>query len=511
MSDVLLVLPLLVPLTTAAVSLLAWRRTALHRALAVAGAAALLGAGLALLAFVWQGGICTTQAGAWPAPFGITLVADLFSAIMVVLAGVVGLAVVLFSLASIDRGREAFGYYPLVHVLLLGVCGAFLTGDLFNLYVWFEVMLMASFVLLALGGERPQLHGGIKYVTLNLVSSAVFLAAVGILYGVTGTLNMADLARKLDGIDRPALVTAVAMLFLIAFGIKAAVFPLFFWLPASYHTPPGAVSALFAGLLTKVGVYSLIRVFTLLFVQEAGYTHFILLAISGLTMVTGVLGAVAQNEFRRVLSFHIVSQIGYMTMGLALAGLTSSPALAVAALAGSIFYITHHIIVKTNLFLISSVGRRLCGTFELKRQGGLYQTQPLLAALFLTPALSLAGMPPLSGFFAKLSLVQAGPAAKQYATVAIALLVGLLTLFSLTKIWAEAFWKPSPQDAAADVMPQGLAPRQQCTLLLPIGILAAFTVTIGLGADAVFTLATRAAEQLIDREGYIQAVLGGRL
>ena len=164
-----------------------------------------------------------------------------------------------------DRGREAFGYYPLVHVLLLGVCGAFLTGDLFNLYVWFEVMLMASFVLLVLGGERPQLHGGIKYVTLNLVSSAVFLAAVGILYGLTGTLNMADLARKLDGMTQTGTVTAVAMLFLVAFGIKAAVFPLFFWLPASYHTPPGAVGALFAGLLTKVGVYALIRVFTLLF------------------------------------------------------------------------------------------------------------------------------------------------------------------------------------------------------------------------------------------------------
>jgi multicomponent Na+:H+ antiporter subunit D len=509
MNHVLLVLPLLIPLTTAAVSLLAWRWTALQRVLAVAGAAALLGAGLALLAFVWRHGICVTQEGAWPAPFGITLVADLFSALMVVLAGVVGLAVVLFSLGSMDRGREAFGYYPLVHALLLGVCGAFLTGDLFNLYVWFEVMLMASFVLLALGGERPQLHGGIKYVTLNLVSSALFLAAVGILYGLTGTLNMADLARKLDGIHETGTVTAVAMLFLVAFGIKAAIFPLFFWLPASYHTPPGAVSALFAGLLTKVGVYALIRVFTLLFVQEAAFTHLLILVLSGLTMVTGVLGAVAQQEFRRVLSFHIISQIGYMTMGLGLAGLTDSPALAVLALAGSIFYIAHHIIVKTNLFLVSSVARRLCGTFELRRQGGLYQTQPFLAALFLIPALSLAGMPPLSGFFAKLSLVQAGLGAGQYAIVAAALMVGLLTLFSMTKIWAEAFWKPSPQDAAADARSQSLTPRQQWTLLLPIGALAASTVTIGLSAEAVFTLATRAAEQLLGREEYIQAVLGG--
>jgi multicomponent Na+:H+ antiporter subunit D len=508
MSDLLLVLPLLIPLSTAALSLLAWGRTALHRGLAVAGAVALLAAGLALLAFVSRHGICATQAGAWPAPYGITLVADLFSALMVVLAGVVGLAVVLFSLFSMDREREAFGYYPLVHALLLGVCGAFLTGDLFNLYVWFEVMLMASFVLLALGGERPQLQGGIKYVTLNLVSSAVFLAAVGILYGLTGTLNMADLAHKLDGMNQTSTVTAVAMLFLVAFGIKAAVFPLFFWLPASYHTPPGPVSALFAGLLTKVGVYALIRVFTLLFVGETAFTHQVILVMSGLTMVTGVLGAVAQQEFRRVLSFHIISQIGYMTMGLGLAGLTESPALAALALAGSIFYITHHIIVKTNLFLVSSVARRLCGTFELKRQGGLYRSHPLLAFLFLIPAMSLSGLPPLSGFFAKLSLVQAGLFTEQYAIVAAALAVGLLTLFSMTKIWAEAFWKAAPADAAASAA-QLLTPSQTYPLLAPIAMLAVLTVAIGLGAGPVFSLATSAAEQLLHREGYIQAVMGG--
>src|SRR4051812_28293953 len=497
MSDVLLVLPLLIPLTTAAVSLTAWRRTALHRSLALAGAVALLGAGVALLVFVRANGISVTQAGAWPAPYGITLVADLFSAVMVVLAGVVGLVVVVFSLATMDRGREAFGYYPLVHALLLGVCGAFLTGDLFNLYVWFEVMLMASFVLLVLGGERPQLHGGIKYVTLNLVSSSVFLAAVGILYGVTGTLNMADLARKLDGIDQPGTVTAVGMLFLVAFGIKAAVFPLFFWLPASYHTPPGAVSALFAGLLTKVGVYALIRVFTLLFVREAGYTHLLILVLSGLTMVTGVLGAVAQNEFRRTLSFLHIGQIGYMTMGLGLAGLTDSPTLAALALAGSVFSIAHHVAAMTNLFLVSSVVRRLCGTFELKRQGGLYRTHPALAALYLIPALSLAGMPPLSGFFAKLPLLQAGLGMGRYAIVATALVVGLLTLFSTTKIWAEAFWKPGP---AAGTGPEGQEFRGVNALLLPIAVLASLTVSIGLAAGPVFVLATRAAGQLINRE-----------
>jgi multicomponent Na+:H+ antiporter subunit D len=367
---------------------------------------------------------------------------------------------------------------------------------------------MASFVLLVLGGERPQLHGGIKYVTLNLVSSAAFLAAVGILYGLTGTLNMADLARKLDGMAQTPAVTAVGMLFLVAFGIKAAVFPLFFWLPASYHTPPGAVSALFVGLLTKVGVYALIRVFTLLFVRDTAFTHGLILVLSGLTMAAGVLGAIAQAEFRRVLSFLHVGQIGYMTMGLALAGLTDSPTLAVLALAGSIFYVVHHIAAMTNLFLLSSVVRRLCGTYELRRQGGLYQGHPLLAALFLIPALSLGGMPPLSGFFAKLPLVQAGLGTGQYAIVAVSLTVGLLTLFSMTRIWAEAFWKPVHEDSTAGG-PQQPAAGRLAPLLLPIGALAALTVAIGLGAEPVFAVARGAAEQLLDREGYVRAVLGG--
>ncbi|MGE3539669.1 MAG: Na+/H+ antiporter subunit D [Candidatus Tectimicrobiota bacterium] len=492
---VLLVLPIVLPLLTAATALLVWRWRTMQRVLGVIGTASMLVVGLMLLQVVWRHGIQSDQMGSWPAPFGITLVADLLSAIMVVLAGLIGLAVAIYSLASIDQQREAFGYYPLLHLLLMGVCGAFLTGDLFNLYVWFEVMLIASFVLLALGSERPQIEGAIKYVTLNLMASALFLAAVGLLYGVVGTLNLADLAVKLPAVAPPGLVTTLAMLFLVAFGVKAAVFPLFFWLPASYHTPPVAVSALFAGLLTKVGVYALMRVFTLLFVQNVGYTHTLLLVIAGLTMLTGVLGAVAQNEFRRILSFHIVSQIGYMVMGL---GLCTR-----LALAGSVFYIVHHIIVKTNLFLVSGVAYRLRGTLALKDLGGLYQGYPMLACLFLIPALSLAGMPPLSGFFAKLALLQAALERGQYLLVVVALMVGMLTLVSMTKIWAEAFWKPAVE-APVSVM------RSPRALLLPIATLATCTVLIGLAAGPLLALSMQAADQLLDPRAYIQAVLGGR-
>jgi multicomponent Na+:H+ antiporter subunit D len=503
--NALLVLPILIPFTTAALSLLAWRRMYVQRFLGVAGAFALLGAALVLFGAVWANGILVIQVGSWQAPFGITLVADLFSAIMIVLAGLMGACVAVYSITTIGARREVFGYYLLMHILLMGVCGAFLTGDIFNLYVWFEVMLMASFVLLVLGGERAQIEGAIKYVTLNLVSSAIFLAAVGILYGTVGTLNMADLAVKLRASPETGLITTLAMLFLIAFGIKAAVFPLFFWLPASYHTPPVAVSAIFAGLLTKVGVYALIRVFTLLFVQDIGYTHTLILILAGLTMVTGVLGAAAQNEFRRILSFHIISQIGYMIMGLGL----FTP----LGLAGSVFYIIHHIIVKTNLFLVSGVTQKLGGSFELKKLGGIYASHPLISLLFLVPAFALAGVPPLSGFFAKFSLAQAGVDTTQYLIVGVALVVGLLTLFSMTKIWAEVFWKPRPAPytgAQGDDAPKVHTPRITQAEILPIVTLATLTVLIGLFAQPVFDVALRASEQLLDPTAYIQAVTGGQ-
>jgi multicomponent Na+:H+ antiporter subunit D len=493
--NTILVLPILIPLAGAALSLIAWRSRQLHRAVAVVSAGGQLVASIVLLRNVLQDGIQVTSLGSWPAPFGIVFVADIFSAVMVCVAALTGFAVMLYSLTAIDRRREAYGYYPLASLLLMGVCGAFLTGDIFNLYVWFEVMLISSFVLLALGGERPQFESAMKYVTLNLISSAIFLAAVGLLYGLTGTLNMADLARQLPLVAEQQLVVAISMLFLIAFGIKAAVFPLFFWLPASYHTPPAAVSAIFAGLLTKVGVYALIRVFTLLFVQDVALTHGIILVIAALTMLTGVLGAIAQNEFRRILSFHIISQIGYMIAGL---GIFTK-----LALAASIFYIVHHIIVKTNLFLVSGVSYHLTGTYELKRSGGLYAKYPFLSLLFLIPAMSLAGIPPLSGFFAKLGLIEAGLAREEYALVAVAAFTGLLTLYSMTKIWGEAFWKPRPDEVAAGAV----AEMQSIRLMIPIAGLAAITLAIGFGAGWLFEISVTAAGQLLDTSLYIKAVL----
>ncbi len=495
---------LLTPLTAAVLCLLCWRWPAAQRSIGVAGMAVLLGAALWLMAAVADGTIHVVRFGNWAAPVGIVLVGDLTSAIMVLVAAITGLAVAVYSLADIDDGRVRHGYYVFLHFMMLGVCGSFLTGDIFNMFVWFEVMLISSFVLMSLGGERPQMEGAVKYVTLNLVSSSLFLAACGILYAQTGTLNMADLAARTREYMRPELITMTAMLFLVAFGLKAAIFPLFFWLPASYHTPPVAVSAVFAGLLTKVGVYAMIRVFTLIFTGDVLFTHGLLLGLAGLTMVTGVLGAVVQFDFRRLLSFHIVSQIGYMLLGLAL----FTP----LAVAGAIFYIFHHIIVKANLFLVSGVAHRYSGTYDLKKLGGLYAAAPWLALLFFIPAMSLGGIPPLSGFFAKFAIIKAGLAGDTmfggWAAVlsAVALAVGLLTLFSMTKIWAEAFWRPAPEGYAP--RPDEVPWAGKALRIGPVAALATVTLSIGIFPEFYFDFAVRAAAQLLDPQLYIRAVLG---
>lgn len=496
----LLFLPLLVPLSTAVLGLLAWGRTGVQRVLGVCGSAALLASGLLLLAEVRKAGVLSAQAGSWPAPFGITLAADLFSALLVVAAGGMGLAVAVYSLAEADTRHESLGYHPLLQVLLLGVCGSFLTGDLFNLYVWFEVMLIASFVLLALGGKREQMEGAIKYVALNLIASAFFLAGIGLLYGVAGTLNLADLALRLRSVPHVGTVPVIAALLFCAFSIKAAVFPFFFWLPASYHTAPVAVTAIFSALLSKVGVYVLIRVFTLVFVQEAAAGRDLILAVAAMTMATGVLGAMAQVEMRRLLAFHIVSQIGYLLMGLGL--------MTPLALAGTVFFMLHLIAAKSALFLVSGIVARVAGTTGLARLGGLYHGQPLLAALFLVPALAMAGIPPLSGFWAKFALVRAGLDEGAYRTVAAALGVSLLTLFSMTKIWSEAFWKRPPDEAGS--APRPIPAGRLAQMVVPALALALVTVGMGIAAEPIFRLAFSAANQLLDPGGYIAAVLGAK-
>jgi len=488
----LLALPILLPLATAIVVHLAPHRPRLLRRIAFAGAIAILIAAIALFVRVEAHGIQVLQVASWPSPFGITLVADTLSAMLVLTVGVIGVAVTASSFAGVDPRRESLGYHALIHVLLMGVNGAFLTGDIFNLYVWFEVMLIASFVLMALHRTRAQVHAAFTYVGLNLLASAFLLTAIGLLYGQAGTLNLADLARIWPERRTPGLDAALSMLFLTAFGIKAGLFPLFFWLPASYHTPPAPVGALLAGLLTKVGVYAMIRVFTLLFPTPGAGLYTVLLVLSAATMIVGLAGAIGQDDFPRVLSFNLVGHIGFTTIGLAL--------WTVGALAGSIFYVVHHMLVVTTLFLVGGIFLRQRRTTDLRALGGLYRAHPVLACVVLIPLFSLAGVPPLSGFVAKLAVVSSLLGTANFVAAGIALVVSLLTLMSMTRLWDEAFWKPAPTDAADARL--GLAH------VAPIAWLTACTLGLTFAAGPIYNLSARAAEQLLDSRGYVNAVLG---
>ncbi|MGJ8673885.1 Na+/H+ antiporter subunit D [Rubritalea sp.] len=488
-----LVLSLILPFLTAVTCLRRDYTKSFAPQISIVGAVAQLGSAVMLTRHVLEHGMIVIQVGAWEAPFGISLVCDLFSAMMVAITGVIAVAIAVYSLGDIDEFHTRKHYYSLIHMLLMGVNGSFLTGDLFNLYVWFEVMLLSSFVLITLSGTKDQLEGGVKYLLINVLSSFIFLCGVGLIYGKLGTLNMADIAYRLDTHEDALLVNSSAMLLLVAFGIKAALFPFFFWLPASYHTPRVSISALFAGLLTKVGVYAMIRSYTLLFHSQFDIVQDVLLFLAGMTMLTGVFGAASHFDIKKILSFHIVSQIGYIVMGLAI----GTP----LAIAGAIFYTIHHILVKTNLFLIAGLIEKRSGTTDLKALGGLYKAMPGLALLFFLPAFSLGGIPPLSGFWAKLGVIRAGIDTGHYWLVGCALFVGILTLYSMTKIWAEAFWKKEPAhtDATHKHIPW--------VMIWPCIAMAAMTVWISLFPQQLLEWSTIASEQLTNPEAYIENVM----
>ena len=492
MNHTIVILPLLIPLATSLVCMLLWQKRFWKKVACITGNVLLVIASGILCWEVAEHSILVSAMGNWKAPFGIVLVVDHLSAMMVMITAIIGLSAGIFSLKSIVR-EETKAFYPLFHILLMGVNGAFMTGDLFNLYVWFEIMLISSFVLLSLGLSKDCLQAAVKYVTLNLLSSVIFLAAVGILYGQLGTLNMADLALKIEQVEESGLVVTVATMFLVAFGIKAALFPFFFWLPSSYHTPHPVTSAIFAALLTKVGVYSLLRTFTLIFTQEAEYFQMIFLWIAGLTMLTGVWGAMIQNDIRRILSFHIISQIGYMIMGLAIA----TP----LAIAGAIFYIVHHIIVKANLFFIAGVIKEEEGSLNLEEISGLHRHYPIISLVFIISAFSLAGFPPLSGFFAKFLLLKASISASYYVITGVAVFVSIFTLYSMTKIWVKAFWGKAKKEKQSMVKPAST------WMLRATFILAAITLVIGLQAEFLYRYSEATAEQILNKNFYIQAVM----
>ncbi len=487
-------LPVVLPLLSAAILMMLHARPRAQRVASLAAHGAFLGVAVLLFARVQGEGPIAAAVGGWHPPFGVSFLADALSATMVLLTAVVAFPVAVFALALADGRWERMGYHPLVQVMLAGVSGAFLTTDLFNLFVWFEVTLISSFVLLTLGNRPAQIQGGFKYVVLNLLSSVVFLCAAGLLYGVAGTLNLADLAQRRIPAEDLWLIGLVGVLFLGTFSIKSALFPLFFWLPAAYPTPAAPVAALFAGVLTKVGVYAILRTGSVYFADATAVWTPAVLALSVPTMLVGVFGAIVQTDWRRILAFHSVSQVGYMAAAAGIGGK--------AGMMAAVLFMVHHGLVKSALFVAAGAGWRLGGSYRLDRLGGFARSHGWYAALFLTLALSLAGFPPSSGFAAKLAAILAALQGGYGWVAGTMVLTGLFTLFSMVKIWNEAFWKPAPEEMRVRTLGAG----ERFLLHLPLAWFAAAALGVGLGWSPALASSAKAGMQ--DRDGYVRAVLG---
>ncbi len=526
----LLPLPVLLPLLGAALALVFGRRPGAQRVVAVIALAGVVTVAASLLVLTDQRGPIVLWVGNWPEPLGIALVADRLSALMLLVSSVVTLAVLIFSMGQelTERKRETpvSIYHPTFLVLSAGVSNAFLAGDLFNLFVGFEILLFASYVLLTLGGTAARLRAGSTYVVVSLVSSSLFLIAIACCYAATGTVNLAQLGLRLAALPHDVQLV-LQFLLLCVFSIKAAVFPLSAWLPDSYPTAPAPVTAVFAGLLTKVGVYAIIRTQTVLFPDS--HLSRLLLWAALLTMIIGILGAVAQSEIKRMLSFTLVSHIGYMIFGIGLASR--------AGYAGAIFYTAHHITIQTTLFLVTGLIERRGGSTSLNKLGGLAALSPVVGVLFFIPAMNLAGIPPFSGFVGKVGLLEAGIArggALAWLLIIGGVVTSLLTLYAMAKVWNRAFWRSVPAEAVeaerlgdagpaagrtgergtgAIAVREAKAEGAVVTARLPrqMVVTTAVLVLIGVGLTVVsgplYGYSQRAAADLLNQQSYIRAVL----
>ncbi len=524
--QILLVTPVLAPLLAAAATLVMGRHPRFQQVVAITAIGLAATASGILLAATTSTKIHVLHVGGWDdkgrglGPLGITLVVDELSALMLVVSETVLLAVVVYAIGQgIRDGNEKQPtsiFLPTYLILCTGVANAFLAGDLFNMYVSFEVLLAASFVLLTLGASGDRVRAGIMYVLVSMVSSAVFVAGLAFTYAAVGTLNLAEIAVRMRDVPEGTR-NAIFGVLLVAFGIKAAVFPLSSWLPDSYPTAPAPVTAVFAGLLTKVGVYAIIRAHTLLF--PGGAMDDLLLVAGLLTMLVGILGAISQADIKRLLSFTLVSHIGYMIFGVALSSRDG--------LAGAIYYVAHHILVQTTLFLVVGLIERQAGSASLRRLGGLIAS-PALAAMFLVPALNLGGIPPFSGFIGKVALLEAGTAhggVLAWVLVAGSVVTSLLTLYVVARIWTKGFWRPradAPEGALADSGPSALVHpesdvafddredvgRMPVLMVLPTLAMIVAGLTLTLWAGPIVTYTDDAAGALRS-DVYITAVLGG--
>ncbi len=487
----IIALPMIIPLLIGIILVFFRRFIRLQRWVSFATAVTLVIISAYILNLIQNNGILRLDFGGWVPPYGILFVADSFATLLVLTTSLVTAICLLYAFHSIGEAREKMYFYPFVLFLVAGVNGSFLTGDLFNLFVCFEVMLVASYVLVTLGGKKIQLRESFKYVAINIVSSWFFLVAIAYLYGTTGTLNLAHLSERIAEVGQGPLLTTISILFLIVFSLKAGLV-LYFWLPGSYSTAPTPVAALFGALLTKVGIYALFRVFTLLFYHEPSITHTLIAVMAGITLIGGSIGAIAYQNIRKIVSYNVIITVGFILVGLAAS--TS------IGFEGSIYYFIHDMVVKALLFLLAGTIIALTGTAKIDRMSGLIRNYPTLGWLFFITMLALVGVPPLSGFIGKILVGQGAIEAGSYILLALAFISSLFVLYSLLRIFLNCFW------GETIISKEDKVPLKK-SLLVPSLLLTALSVGIGVAPEAIAPYIQDAANTLTNPELYIDAVM----
>jgi multicomponent Na+:H+ antiporter subunit D len=517
MSEHLVVAPIVVALSTAILCLLARWSLRVQRAFSVLGVLAYAGV-VALLALrVLPDATLAYNLGGWPAPFAIVVVADALSAFMLCLAAILAVPTLLFSVRYVGDFGEKLTFHPLFHFMLAGVSGAFLTGDIFNLFVWFEVMLMSSYVLVVFYGNAKHTRAALRYLVLNLVGSAVMLLAIGGIYATTGTLNMADLAMRVASPAEYGVALApvlgLSMLLFTVFALKAGVAPFQWWVPAAYRAAPAPVTAMLAGVVKKVGVYALVRLYFTVFAAAQfdalgglpwgdgtalAYFGPVVLAMAALSIVFGGLGAIGQETIEGLLAYSSIGQVGFIVLPLAVGALV--PDVRHLAIVAALVYALNHTLSKGLLFLVAGTIRDTTGTTRFHELGGVARHQPVVAGAFLVGGLGLVGVPPLSGFFGKLLVFQAAVGAEAWVALGLALFGALLTIVYVSRAWNRGFWG----DPTAAVDTATATDRLQVGMVVA---LALAVVLVGVGFQPVFEFAGHAADAALDRAAYIDAVL----
>ncbi|MBP1971308.1 multicomponent Na+:H+ antiporter subunit D [Virgibacillus natechei] len=487
----ILVLPMIIPVIIGIILMFLRPFIRTQRWMSFAVMVVNTGISLYILNTIQSEGVMRLDFGGWLPPYGILFVGDSFSVLLVLTTSIVTAICLLYAFNSIDRARENMFFYPFVNLLVAGVNGSFLTGDLFNLFVCFEIMLLASYALISIGGTKVQLRESLKYVAINVLSSWFFLIAIGYLYGMLGTLNLAHMSARIAESGQTPTLTVISVLFLVVFSLKAGLL-LYFWLPGSYSAPPTAIAALFGALLTKVGIYALFRMFTLLFYHEPSITHTLIGIMAGLTLIGGSIGAIAYNDIRKIISYNVVIAVGFILVGLAVA----TP----AAIEGSIYYLIHDMIAKGLLFLLGGTMIALTGTSKIGNMSGLIRNYPLLGWMFFIALLSLAGIPPLSGFIGKLLVGQGTVEAGSYILLTLAFLSSIFVIYSLLRIFINAFWGETIISKEDEVpLTKGL--------IIPCVLFTVATIGLGLGAESIALYVNDAVETLLNPEIYIDAVM----